>query len=232
MGSLSAGLLVIAGLIVIYRLALGRGLLGRSRTSSLRGGGPKQRKQRSSMLRTSTGPMRYSNRSVAVLWVTYVLTMALGANIVMDLAKVVSVLPHVSSTGSTTILWAGILLAALACLLAVLFALPGNMSRRSEGGAQAVVLAAADMVLAVGAWSIHQTAGAGLDVLVVAIAVVILCGHTSLGSRLLVQIGAVAITYGVMQHYDGDQIVTLSTIMTVLMGTLTMLLVVARRSRL
>src|SRR4051794_32993165 len=85
MGTATSVVLLLGSFYFIFRLVLGGGASSRGRRSSGRSSGfisPTR------MLRTSTGPFRYSPRPPWALWSAYALAMVLATQLVFDSASI------------------------------------------------------------------------------------------------------------------------------------------------
>jgi len=199
MHDLVVGLVVLAALGGLYKLMLSPGR--RPRAGGLT--------SPTRMLRASSGPFRYSPRPEIQLWGSYALAMVLGVELVFDLT---SYSADIAGRHGTVPVSAVLLLVTLACGLCVAMAIPGVI------GSPALDLVAAG--LAVGLLVVEPSI-ASLVQTVIALAALALRGTA--------QWIAVLLSYMVACASDGMGIVILSVVMTVLMGTLTMLIIAMTR---
>jgi hypothetical protein len=202
MSDLLAAALPLIGLFFIYRLILGK-----------RSGGfisP------TGMLRGATGPFRFSPRSPFALWSHYALAMVLATQLVSDTAEIAERV-GTTAAGDPTTRAVITLLLVVACALAAIAAIPGGIGNHTL---ELVAVGASILLALVDPWI-------GTWVLAI-VAVMGLCYRGLLGE--IFAWGAVLLAYLVLYSEKGSDDVTLAIVMTVLMGTLTMLLIVATRT--
>ncbi|MEA2495920.1 MAG: hypothetical protein QOJ29_3831 [Thermoleophilaceae bacterium] len=169
------------------------------------------------LLRGRTGPYRYSPRSPARLWSSFALTMVLSTQLISDSALFYNrFAAQGTSTPSTRATVT--LLVLVGCLLAAIAASGHRSGNPLLDGLGAVV---AVCVALVDPWA-GTIAGA-----VIAVVALIYAGGVT---RTALQCVGIAVSYYALSVDGGLGLVTLSVVLTVLMGTLTIMLIALRRT--
>jgi hypothetical protein len=201
--------LTLAALYVLFRVVVTGGWRRSGKRSWV--------KSPTSLLRGRSGPYRYSPKSPAALWSAFALTMVLSTQLITDSA---SVYEHFTASGSAQPSTRAVvtLLAVVGCLLAAIAALPrgpGNPALDWLGLVVAIWIAATNPQL-----------GTVAEAALVLGAVLYASGSV----RTAIQCGGIALSYYVLYVDGGSAMVTVSLVMTILMGTLTVMLITMRRT--
>jgi hypothetical protein len=205
-------LLPLVAFYFIFRLLIGGGAPHGRRSSGRRYGFVSPTR----MLRTSAGPYPYSPRPAYALWSAYALAMVLATELVNNSESIFSGVAT-NPVGHPTARAVVTLIVVIACGLAAIMALPRGIGNRAL---DYVAASLAVVVVLVDPWL------GSLIQLAVVTALLRLGGVPGAVLRW----AGVLLSYYLVSIHLGQGLVVLSIVMTVLMGTLTMLLIVMTRT--
>lgn len=216
MRGLIGGALVIVGLLALMRFMF-TGSVGSNRPQPSRSGGSAGFISPTRVLRGASSRNRYSTRSPAVLWAEFALAMAASAGLVFDSAQIYTGVAHKSS-GEPTSFAIVMLFVTVACIMALIDALPASLPRDA-------FIKWFALLVSIGAALTDPWIGA----LVQAVVMFIVATN---GRRFepVVSILATLFCYYLIEQHEGSTMLTLTITMTVLIGMLSMLIMVARRT--
>jgi|GEM_PF-4028721 len=168
------------------------------------------------MLRGTTGPFKKSPKGPIALWGAYALAMVSATQLVFDVATAYDI-GSTDATGDPTYRVVVMLLLVVACALAAVMAMPHVIGENKT--LDLLALALTFLAAFVDPWF-------GSIAMAIVALIVMGCGGI-LGT--IMRWGAVIASYQVLYIDDGSAMVTLALVMTVLVGTLTLLIIVWAR---
>lgn len=210
MRELAAVALPLAGFYLLYRLMLG----GSGSRSSGRSGWLSPPR----LMRGRSGPFPYNPKSPASLVSSFVFAMVLSAQLVMDTGSFVASHVDLTSAGEPTARAVVTILVLVGCLLALIAALPKGINNPLLAW------------VACGLAAYVFVSDMSVPTFAVAAIAFIAAAYTGATLATFLQCVGIGVSYWVLSFEQGAEIVTLTVVMTMLMGALTLMLIAMLRT--